>query len=118
VSILIVKPAALGGVSVAIELMARAQALGLRIVWSSLLDGAVSRSATLHLAAALGPAAEVHGLATGPLLGRDLVAGKTQEGALLDCSQTPGLGIGDDAVEFTGDAALWAGPARFFEAQG
>ncbi|MBW1881988.1 MAG: o-succinylbenzoate synthase [Deltaproteobacteria bacterium] len=115
VSILIVKPAALGGVSVAIRLMSEAQTLGLRIVWSSLLDGAISRSAGCHLAAALGPEAEVHGLATGSLLGRDFVASAAEAGALLRCPQAPGLGLGD-AVGFSDDAPLWVGRPRFVEA--
>jgi o-succinylbenzoate synthase len=114
-SILIVKPAALGGASVAIRLISEAQTLGLRIIWSSLLDGAVSRSAGIHLAAALGPEAEVHGLATGPLLGRDFVACAAPAGALLRCPQAPGLGLGE-AVGFSDDAPLWVGRPHFFEA--
>ncbi len=114
-SILIVKPAALGGVSVAIRLMSQARTLGLRIVWSSLLDGAISRNAGLHLAAALGPEAEVHGLATGPLLECDFVASPAQAGALLRCPQAPGLGL-ELTVEFSDDAPLWVGRPRFFGA--
>lgn len=71
-SILIVKPAALGGLSNSMALWHRAQQEGLRVVWSTLIDGAVGRAACLALAAGLGPEAEVHGLGTADLLAADL----------------------------------------------
>ncbi len=78
-SILIVKPAAVGGLSDAIALWRRAQQDGLRVVWSSLIEGAVGRAAPLALAAGLSPADEVHGLGTAGLLAADLCAGSEFE---------------------------------------
>lgn len=72
--ILIVKPAALGSLSTCRALVARAKEDGLRLVWSTLVDGAVGRTTAIALAAALGPDEEVHGLGTAGLLSADLVS--------------------------------------------
>ena len=74
-SILVVKPAALGGLAAAMDVFRRARDAGLRIVWSSLIDGALARAAALALAAGLGPSDEVHGLGTAGLLARGSGAG-------------------------------------------
>jgi o-succinylbenzoate synthase len=71
-SILIVKPAAIGGISNALALWKRAQDEGLRVVWSTLIDAAVGRAAPLALAAGLGPIDEIHGVGTAGLLAADL----------------------------------------------
>jgi len=111
-SILILKPAALGGPGPARPLVARARAAGLRLVWSTLLDGAISRAAVWHLAAGLGPTDEVHGLATGDWLARDLApTPATHAGRLGAPGAGPGLGLGlrpDDAS----DPGSWSGPSR------
>jgi o-succinylbenzoate synthase len=87
-SILIVKPAALGGVARSIEIFLRAQEMGLRVIWSTLIDGAVGRAGPLALAAGLGPAGEVHGLGTAGLLAADLDAGLAGSGKRGGESQT------------------------------
>ncbi|MBJ18706.1 MAG: o-succinylbenzoate synthase [Deltaproteobacteria bacterium] len=81
-SILIAKPAAIGGLSGAIALWRRARSEGLQVVWSTLIDGAVGRAAPLALAAGLGSAQEVHGLGTAGLLATDLR--ETSSGDRLD----------------------------------
>jgi o-succinylbenzoate synthase len=70
--ILVVKPAAIGGLSNSIALWQRAQREGLRVIWSTLIDGSVGRAAASALASALGPEGEVHGLGTADLLRVDL----------------------------------------------
>jgi o-succinylbenzoate synthase len=79
-SIFVVKPAALGGITASMALFRRARDLGIRVVWSSLIDGAVGRATAVALAAGLARAgknddAEVHGLGTAKLLARDLIEG-------------------------------------------
>ena len=71
-SVLVVKPAALGGVERAVALAQSASRAGLRLVWSNLIEGRVGRSLALSLAGALGDPAERHGLATADLLALDL----------------------------------------------
>ncbi len=69
--ILIAKPAVLGGITATIELAARARAVGIRIVFSNLIEGRVGRELAIALAAALVDGEEVHGLGTADLLARD-----------------------------------------------
>lgn len=114
--ILVVKPAALGGVSKAIALCERARRDGLRLVWSTLIDGAVGRAVPLALAAGLEPMGntaigargvgtdglgdeEVHGLGTASLLAADLSKGGLGEGTLSGgrLRPTKGIGLGFDA---------------------
>ncbi len=96
-SILIVKPAAIGGVSDSIAIWRRAREQGLRVVWSSLIDGAVGRAAPLALAAGLGPADEVHGLGTAGLFAKDLAAasdlGRLDRRGRMPVSPEPGIGF-------------------------
>lgn len=133
-SILILKPAALGGLGPARPLVARARAAGLRLVWSTLLDGAIGRAAVWHLAAGLGPADEVHGLATGDWLARDLVPTPAiQAGRLGAPGAGPGLGLGlglrpddpsdpssgggpsrEEGSSERAEELPWSGPARHF----
>lgn len=99
-SIFIVKPAALGGIAPCLALYRRARALGIRIVWSSLIDGAVGRAGAVALAAALGGSGicdgegddEVHGLGTGRLLARDLVEDREGVDGEIEPNRTVGLG--------------------------
>lgn len=124
--ILIVKPAAIGGIPVAIALVHRARRRGLRIVWSSLIDGAISRQAALHLAAGLSEGHEaeskhedeIHGLGTGSLLAMDFKGAVEVEDGRIRLSRAAGLGL-DEAPRsrgvFEGDDAIWDGVARRFE---
>ena len=93
-TVFVVKPAALGSLDVSIELARRVRAAGGRLVWSTLIDGAIGRGVACALAAATGDPNEVHGLGTGPLLTRDLVP---QAEAVVDGTlpvpSGPGLGV-------------------------
>ena len=95
-SIFVVKPAALGGIAAATALFRRARERGIRVVWSSLIDGAVSRATAVALAAGLGPADEpddeVHGLGTAKLLARDLIEGCEVVLGGIDSNQAVGPG--------------------------
>ena len=94
VSIWIAKPAALGALDVAIELARSVAEQGGRLVWSTLIDGAIGRGAARALAAATGAPGEVHGLGTGPLLAEDLVDGSDPvDAGHLPTPRRPGLGI-------------------------
>ncbi len=66
VDVLVLKPAALGGVLRALELARRAAHLGVSSYVTTLLDGPLGTAAALHLAAVL-PPGPAHGLATGTL---------------------------------------------------
>lgn len=66
VDVLVLKPAALGGVLRALELARRAEHCGVSIYVTTLLDGPLGTAAALHLAAVL-PAGLAHGLSTGTL---------------------------------------------------
>jgi len=93
-TVFVAKPAALGSLDVSIDLARRVHASGGRLVWSTLIDGAIGRGMACALAAATGDPNEVHGLGTGPLLARDLVP---ESDAFVDgtlpVSPGPGLGV-------------------------
>jgi o-succinylbenzoate synthase len=125
--ILILKPAAIGGFEIARRCVERARSLGLRIVWSSLIDGAISRQAALHLAAALEPNredcavadAEVHGLGTGILLDEDFVAEPPMQNGSIAVSSSAGLGLFAESGAgdvFEADGADWLGAQHSFGA--
>jgi o-succinylbenzoate synthase len=121
--IFVVKPAALGGLDRARRLVERAQARGIRIVWSTLLDGAVSRSALWHLAAGLGPEDEVHGLATAGWLAADLAATPDVRAGRLaapDGSSGPrrAVGLGLDVPGLrAAEGEPWLAPLREWETE-
>lgn len=95
--ILIVKPAAIGSLAVCRALIQRAREDGLRLVWSTLIDGAVGRNAAIALAAAFGPADEVHGLGTAGLLSADFLnEPESPRAGRLYWQEGPGLGFDPD----------------------
>lgn len=110
--ILIAKPAALGGIRAARALEREAESRGLRLVWSTLLDGAVSRAGVLALAAAGPNPEEVHGLATGSLLADDFPGEAAIDAGSIAVPSGAGLGIRVD-TEVSG--APWLGPPHEFE---
>lgn len=93
VPVLVLKPAALGGLVPAVAIAERAAREGVRVVWSSAIESAIGRAALLHLAAVRGDGP--HGLATGRLLGADVTSEfpAIREGALAVPDGT-GIGIG------------------------
>jgi len=121
-SIFIVKPAALGGVVPSLALCGRARALGIRVVWSSLIDAAVGRSVAIALAAALARdpecEGEVHGLGTAKLLARDLIERREETGGRIQSSEVAGLGCDLAPVWETrgGASEVFRDEPRIFEA--
>jgi o-succinylbenzoate synthase len=110
----IAKPAALGGFRIALRVALAAQQQDVRLVWSSLLDGAVSRAAALHWAAATAPSGEVQGLGTGPLLSADFEGGPRLESGSLVFDD--GVGLGFDAKGlFSRPSALFSAAPVVFE---
>jgi len=94
--VIVLKPAALGGLRAARRLAARARAAGCELFVTTLLDGAVSRAAALALAASLPGPLRACGLATGDLLAADLAAGDLPRDGALDVPARAGLGIALD----------------------
>lgn len=90
----IVKPALLGGLEGTIDLAARAEVRGIRLVYSNLIEGSVGRATALALAAGLARAGadEVHGLGTAQLLAVDFEPTPASDPAILTPAAGPGLG--------------------------
>jgi len=93
VSVVVLKPAFLGGALPTLALARVARAHGVRVVVTSALDGALGRLAAAHVAAAL-PDAQPAGLATAHLLAGDLSAAWPDR-ASLDLGGCAGLGVTD-----------------------
>ena len=95
--LLILKPAALGGLDVAWRLAVRADAAGLSSVVTSLLDSVWGCVAALHLACALPGPRPADGLATGSLFVRDLAEGLRPRAGRLERPAGTGFGVRPDA---------------------
>lgn len=89
---LVLKPHALGGLGRTLDLARRAQAAGLEVVVTSLIESAAGLWPTLHLAAAIASPIP-QGLATADWLGRDLGEAPRAEGGYIRVSPTPGTGF-------------------------
>jgi len=107
--LVVLKPAALGGLRAAAILAQRARASGVRAFVTSGLDGSIARAAALALAAALPDPLPPCGLATGELLADDFGPGPEPKEGVIQLSESPGLGAapGAGALE-----ALATGPTR------
>ena len=70
--LLVLKPSAIGGISVAARWATRARSGGMGVVVTSLLESSVGIRAAAHLASAIGSLDPVPGLATAGLLATDL----------------------------------------------
>jgi len=102
--ILIVKPAALGGLARSRTLALRGREEGLRVIWSTMIDGAVGRGAAFALAGAFDEPDEVHGLGTAGLLAGDL--GREIEGfaqGRFQLRRESGLGFVPELASASGD---------------
>jgi len=95
--LLVLKPAAVGGLRAACRIAARARNAGIPLVVTCFLDSALGRTAALHLAASLPGAPRAAGLATGELLAEDLAASPPLAEGSLAPPQAPGLGVAPDA---------------------
>ena len=107
--LLVLKPAALGGLRAAAILAQRARASGVRAFVTSGLDGSIARAAALALAASLPDPLPACGLATGELIACDFGPGPEPKDGVIQLSESPGLGAapGAGALE-----SLATGPTR------
>ncbi len=96
--VLVLKPAALGGLLAAAELAYAGRDAGLACVVTSLIDSAWGRAAALSLACALPGARPADGLATGGLLAFDLAASPEPRNGGLVRAEGAGFGLENDSV--------------------
>jgi L-alanine-DL-glutamate epimerase-like enolase superfamily enzyme len=92
-SVVVLKPAALGGLRASQRIAVRARAAGWGVVVTSALDSAVGLAAALQLAAALPGPHLAAGLATGALLEQDLAEAPTPTDGALCLPDGPGIGV-------------------------
>jgi L-alanine-DL-glutamate epimerase-like enolase superfamily enzyme len=92
-SVLVLKPAVLGGLRASQRIAARARAAGWGVVVTSALDSAVGLAAALQLAAALPGPHLAAGLATGALLDWDLAKAPTPSRGMLSLPDELGIGV-------------------------
>ena len=91
--IVVIKPSAIGGITFASQLIRQAENLGLKVIITSLLDGAVGVAASAHLTSAFNLLSPAPGLGTSSLLLEDLAESiPINNGNMILCS-SPGLGI-------------------------
>ncbi len=90
---LVVKPQALGGPDLAIELILTARGVGLEVIVTSMIDSAVGLAHAAHVAAACG-LGSAHGLATAGMLQTDVAPGLPVIGGRIAMPEVVGLGIG------------------------
>lgn len=87
----VIKPARIGGVLPTLTLARRAQAAGIEVVLTSVVDSAVGVAAAAHLAAAIAPDM-AHGLATGAWLAQDVAPPLPIVAGMLRLPDAPGHG--------------------------
>ena len=95
--VLILKPAAIGGPGASIAIASAARKARVDVLVTSFLDSAIGRSAALHVAASLPPAAYAAGLATGRLLADDLATIGDPVAGTLFVASGAGLGVTPEA---------------------
>lgn len=101
VDVLVVKPARVGGVRQARAIVDMADAAGIPVTISTLLESGVGIAAALHLAATI-PADRAHGLGTARTLRSDLLDEElTITDGRMTVPTTPGLGIRLDPAALT-----------------
>jgi o-succinylbenzoate synthase len=91
--ILVLKPAALGGLRASQRAAARARAAGWGVLVTSTLDSALGLAAALQLAAALPGPHLAAGLATAGLFDCDLATAPSPSDGALCLSDQPGIGV-------------------------
>lgn len=94
--VLVLKPAAAGGLRASERLAARARDAGVAVAVTTILDGAVGRAAARAFAASLPGPLPACGLATAALLAEDLVSEDVPRDGALATSAVPGLGVSLD----------------------
>lgn len=93
VSVFIIKPMVLGGLSAARAVAALARKHDIEVIVTSLIESAVGRTGAIHLAASLGPSHHAHGIATSGALQRDVAEGPGMERGAVRVPTAPGLGV-------------------------
>lgn len=88
----VLKPARLGGIAATQAVAAKAQAAGIEVVLTSVVDSALGVAAAAHLAAALSPDL-AHGLGTSAWLARDVATPLPISAGRMQLPDEPGLGI-------------------------
>jgi o-succinylbenzoate synthase len=105
--VLILKPARLGGLSIARYVAKAAQSAGLGVIVTTTIDTGIGTAAALHLAASLPDEGRAHGLATAALLQSDLLTQPLAiERGFMPLPHAPGLGVGLDesaAAKYLGE---------------
>ena len=95
--VIVVKPMRAGGPATALALAREAQAAGLDVVITSLLDSAVGVRAALSVALALGPPPRACGLETAQLFERDWLPAPVSDCGRMPGWHEPGIGAVLDA---------------------
>ncbi len=88
----VLKPARLGGIAATQAVATKAQAAGIEVVLTSVVDSAVGVAAAAHLAAALSPTL-AHGLGTSVWLAADVAAPLPIIAGRMQLPDAPGLGL-------------------------
>jgi L-alanine-DL-glutamate epimerase-like enolase superfamily enzyme len=105
--VLVLKPARLGGLSIARYVAKAAASAGVGVVVTTTIDTGIGTAAALHLAASLPADGRAHGLATASLLNDDLLTQPLAvERGYMTLPDAPGLGIELDearAAPYLGD---------------
>ena len=96
--VLVLKPAALGGLRRAQALAAEAARAGMDFYVTSMLDSAYGVAAAVHLAAALPGTDLAHGRATPALFSFDLAKAPLADGGQLSVPASPGWGSESDSA--------------------
>jgi len=91
--LLVVKPMAVGGLRAARGILTFASERGAQVVVTHLLESAVGRAASIHFAAALGPTAHAHGVASPAELREDLAPPAGEDRGSIRVPEAPGLGV-------------------------
>ena len=92
--VLVLKPARLGGLSIARYVAKAAASAGRGVIVTTTIDTGIGTAASLHLAASLPDEERAHGLATASLLEDDLLTQSlTVERGYLTLPVAPGLGV-------------------------
>ena len=91
--VLVLKPAALGGLRAARRIAAEAERAGVAVLVTSFLDSSLGIAAALQLAASLPRATHAAGLATAPLLAEDLTTPLAIADGAIALPEIAGLGL-------------------------
>jgi len=91
--VLVLKPAALGGLRASMRIAAAAERSGVDVFVTSFLDSSLGIAAALQLAASLPRATHAAGLATATLLAEDLARPFAISDGAIDLPKTAGLGL-------------------------